>query len=63
MAAFDFVVGGNVMGTLIGIVVGHIYYFSKEIYARKNPAILKYLQAPQFLYEILWFLYILPGVF
>lgn len=46
MLVFDFVVGGNVKGTLVGIFVGHLYYFMREIYSRRYPAILAFLEAP-----------------
>lgn len=44
MAAADLVMGGNVMGALLGILVGHTYYFTKEIMGIHAP-----LQAPRWL--------------
>lgn len=49
MALYTLVMGGDVMGVLMGIFVGHLYYFSKEILARRNAKILKVLEAPSFI--------------
>lgn len=47
MAAFDLVAGGNVMGTLLGIFVGHLYYFGREIQGRSSPGLQRLFDAPR----------------
>lgn len=49
MAGFEFLLGGDFVGVILGIVVGHVYYFVKEIYSRTNPFVLRYLEPPSFL--------------
>jgi hypothetical protein len=53
MALFDMVVGGNIVGTLMGIVVGHLYYFLKEIYGRQqNTRVARFFEAPKILQRL-----------
>lgn len=47
MAGMDLIFGGNFYATLMGIGVGHLYYFLKEIYSRTDPTIVRYLEAPR----------------
>lgn len=47
---FSMITGGNIIGDLIGIAAGHVYYFLKDI----CPIVYGYdiLKTPQFLYKL-----------
>jgi hypothetical protein len=49
MAIYSLVMGGDVLGTLMGIFVGHFFYFGKEILGRQNPRLLRAFEAPPLL--------------
>ncbi len=49
MLAYEFITTGNATGTIMGIVVGHMYYFGKAVLARRNPSLMRYFEAPRLL--------------
>jgi hypothetical protein len=49
LGLMDFVMAGDLYGPLVGILVGHAYYFLSEIYVRKDPRWRTRLQAPGWL--------------
>jgi hypothetical protein len=46
MLGMDLIMGGSIVGGLMGIAVGHIYYFLREDW----PTGRKWTQAPKWLY-------------
>lgn len=46
MAVYSLLMGGDVMGTVLGILVGHFYYVGKEVFGRQNPTFARLFQAP-----------------
>lgn len=49
LLGYSFVSGGDFIGVLMGIIVGHIYWFVKEIWSRRNPRVIEWLRAPKWL--------------
>lgn len=52
MAIYSLVMGGDVLGTIMGIFVGHFFYFGKEILGRQNPRVLRFFEAPPLLRKL-----------
>jgi hypothetical protein len=55
--AFSLLLGNSVMVDLMGIIVGHIYYFLEDIFPREHGGF-KILKTPRFLYVFFFFLLI-----
>jgi Derlin-2/3 len=49
--AFSLLLGNSVMVDLMGIIVGHIYYFLEDIFPREHGGF-KILKTPRFLYVV-----------
>lgn len=49
LLGYSFISGGDFIGVIMGIVVGHTYWFLREVWSRRNPNILRWLQAPSWL--------------
>lgn len=49
LAVYSLLMGGDVVGTVLGILVGHFYYVGKEVFGRQHPAFARMLQAPALL--------------
>jgi len=49
MGCLEFLMTGSFYGPLVGIVVGHVYYFLNEVYGPTNPRWKARLQAPLWL--------------
>lgn len=54
--AFSLLLGNSVIVDLMGIVVGHIYYFLEDIFPREQGGF-KLLKTPRFLYVIFSYFY------
>lgn len=46
LALFDFLLAGDLYGPLVGILVGHTYYFLSEVYVGRDPRWRTRLEAP-----------------
>ena len=49
LGLMDFVMAGDFYGPLVGILVGHFYYFLSEVYVKRDPRWKIRLQAPGWL--------------
>ena len=50
LLAFSLLLGNSIIVDLMGIIVGHIYYFLEDIFPRQQGGF-KILRTPRFLYE------------
>merc|ERR1739848_834998 len=57
---FNFISNGRVLEDLIGIVVGHVYYFLEDVFPRQEGGF-KIIITPDFLKKILNENYVVPG--
>ncbi len=50
MVLFHMLVGGDIIGDLMGIFVGHVFFYLSEVYPRVTNR--RLLATPQFLYDM-----------
>lgn len=51
--AFSLLLGNSIIVDLMGIVVGHVYYFLEDVFPREQGGF-RILKTPQFLYVFSW---------
>lgn len=49
LGLMEFLLAGDLYGPLVGILVGHMYYFLSEVYAQQDPRWRRRLEAPGWL--------------
>lgn len=53
LGLLEFLLAGDFYGPLVGILVGHTFYFLSEVYVQQNPQWRARLRAPRLLYNLI----------